>query len=325
MRVLRSVTQIAQKGLAYWGVSLLRNKRLDEIRAQRRALFDLLKESWTCRKSVAMSLAEGVVFSKDRPMQLHALLSSYFEKASNPMPLHVLYKPTSSRFQAAYAEVVAHFKDRGVNFIQEKSFRDDLGMLLESIKSDKIFFLVDDVIFADNVDMVDFASIDVEHFIPSLRLGKNLTQCYTVGCGQPLPEFLEGIIVGNDRLCWRWRDGKFDWGYPMSVDGHLFSTLEVTLIVKVSQFAAPNSFELALHGFSDCFMDRYGLCYVRSKIMNIPWNKVQTENSNDCGNVHQQHLLDKWEQGFQVDYRKLYSFVNESAHQEILLPLVRRE
>ncbi|NQT11066.1 MAG: hypothetical protein HQ573_07860, partial [Desulfobacteraceae bacterium] len=35
--------------------------------------------------------AECIVFSKDRALQLHALLCSYSEKVASPVPIHILY------------------------------------------------------------------------------------------------------------------------------------------------------------------------------------------------------------------------------------------
>ncbi len=38
---------------------------------------------------------QGIVFSKDRPTQLHALLVSYFRHAADAVPLHIIYKATT--------------------------------------------------------------------------------------------------------------------------------------------------------------------------------------------------------------------------------------
>jgi ubiquinone/menaquinone biosynthesis C-methylase UbiE len=71
-------------------------------------------------------------------------------------------------------------------------------------------------------------------------------------------------------------------------------------------------------------LDRYGLCYTKSRIINIPCNKVQIENSNTYGDIDQEFLLKKWEAGYQIDFRKFYGFVNQSAHQNVDFTLVPR-
>jgi len=47
----------------------------------------------------------GVVFSKDRALQLYTLLSTYFEHVENPAPLFVIYTASTDAHAKAYAEV----------------------------------------------------------------------------------------------------------------------------------------------------------------------------------------------------------------------------
>lgn len=95
-------------------------------------------------------------------------------------------------------------------------------------------------------------------------------------------------------------------------------------MAKLSRFIAPNSFEAALLAFGECFADRYGACYPRSKIVNIPWNRVQHEHANRAGDVSERYLLEKWQEGWEIDCGKLFGIVNEGVHQEVPLALRRR-
>jgi hypothetical protein len=56
--------------------------------------------------------AECIVFSKDRALQLHALLSSYLEKVVSSVPLHILYHTSTPSHQRAYEEVIAIFLNK---------------------------------------------------------------------------------------------------------------------------------------------------------------------------------------------------------------------
>jgi hypothetical protein len=269
--------------------------------------------------------AECIVFSKDRALQLHALLSSYYEKVTNPLPVHVLYHTTDIFHQKVYDEVIALFHGHQISFIKQNSkntFRKDLITLLESLQANKVLFLVDDLIFIEDVNLEDFVKFDPDKFVPSLRLGQNLTYCYTLQKQQPLPEFSN--ILENDKLFWKWKQGEYDWGYPLSVDGHLFSTQEITSIARLVSFNAPNTFEDGLQRFKRLFSIRAGVCYHKSKIVNIPCNKVQRENENICGNIHQDFLLEQWNKGLRLDYQRLYGVTNVSAHQEIAIELTQR-
>jgi hypothetical protein len=59
-------------------------------------------------------------------------------------------------------------------------------------------------------------------------------------------------------------------------------------------------------------------------LVNIPYNKVQTDNSNLHGDVHQDDMLVMWESGQAIDFRSYYGVMNESAHQEMPLRLKKR-
>ena len=67
------------------------------------------------------------------------------------------------------------------------------------------------------------------------------------------------------------------------------------------------------------------MTYKKSKIVNIPCNRVQNETKTLSGNTHPDELLAQWQKGYQIDFKKLYGMANESAHQEIALPLTPRE
>jgi hypothetical protein len=270
--------------------------------------------------------AEGIVFSRDRALQLHALLCSYSEKVVSPVPLHILYHTSTPAHQRAYEEVMKIFSDK-FSFIKQSSnnsFRDNLITLLDSVLAPKVFFLVDDVLFIENFDMGDFEKFDTDKIVPSLRMGLNLERSYTVQKEQPLPELISCAGSDEDKIFWKWDQGANDWFYPLSVDGHFFSTQEIIAMTKLIHFSAPNTYEDQLQKFRRFFLFRMGVGYKKSKIVNIPCNKVQKENKNIYGNIHQDFLLEQWLKGYQMDYRSLYGFSNTSAHQEIPFEFIKR-
>ena len=273
--------------------------------------------------------AECIIFSMDRAMQLHALLTSYFEKVTHPAPLHLLYRASSAAHLQGYKTVIALFRDRLASTTLQREtgdnpFRAQLLELLDGIKASRMFFLVDDIVFLEDTDLKDFTRFDTRRFVPSLRLGTQLTRCYTLDRAQPLPRFQKEMIADSDKHCWQWQTGLFDWRYPLSVDGHLFSTAEMRAMAGGTDFTSPNSFELGLQKFSDRFISRTGICYRKSRIVNIPCNRVQEDLENRHGGVHQDELMEMFNRGLQIDCRRLYGFVNNGAHQEIPLSFVQR-
>jgi hypothetical protein len=268
--------------------------------------------------------AEGIVFSRDRPLQLHALLASYAELVRDPPPLHVLYRPTSDAYRAAYEEVLGASPAPLGRVVLEARFRDDLLALLEAVEAPRTFFLVDDIVFVRPTDLGPLLRLDPARFVPSLRLAPHLRRSYTRDRDQPLPPFREGVLADPELRCWRWRDGELDWAYPLSVDGHLFSTGEVRWMAAHTAFVAPNSFEAGLQRFYRVFRRRLGACHRTSRLLNVPCTRVQQEIDNLHGNVDPAELLEVWRSRRRLDHRRLYGIENVSAHQEVELTFVPR-
>ncbi|KQC11605.1 MAG: hypothetical protein APR62_09515 [Smithella sp. SDB] len=292
-----------------------------------REAFAILYESQITKKEVSyLHPVEGIVFSKDRALQLHALLSSYLENVTSSAPLHVLYCVSTPLHQKAYDEIIEIFSGK-ISFARQSSdasFKNDLVILLESLHSRKVFFLVDDILVIEKFDIQDFASLDTDKTVPSLRMGLNLKKCYTVQKEQPLPELMPSPDINDNKISWKWDRGLYDWSYPLSVDGHFFSTQEITAITKLINFSAPNTYEDQLQKFRRFFVIRTGVGYKKSKIVNVPCNKVQKVNKNIHGSIHQDFLLERWLNGYQMDYRNIYGYLNTSAHEEIPFVFIQR-
>ena len=191
------------------------------------------KARWTKLKN--LSTVECIIFSKDRALQLHGLLSTFREKVFPVVPAHVLYMASSPSHQKAYDDVIDMFGKQNVRFIQQKnnrSFKHDLMEILFSLTCDMLFFLVDDILLTEPVDLNDVLKLDPDVFVPSLRMGQNLTHCYVLQRPQALPHFLDPPVSPSDKIVWQWEKGELDWGYPLSVDGHFFARREMTAMAR---------------------------------------------------------------------------------------------
>jgi len=264
-----------------------------------------------------------IIFSKDRAMQLDALLGSFFHFAKNPPALKIIYRASSNPFESAYDEVKTAYIANNVEFIKEQNFKADLTTALETINSSKVFFLVDDIIFKETVDFNYFEKIDPKKQILSLRLGKHLNFAYTLQKEQKLPD-LSPSKEFNQLLSWDWNLAEYDWAYPLSVDGNLFDTSEVKIMVNHLNYKAPNSFEEALQLMTPLYAQRRGLCFEKSVIVNNPCNKVQTENPNVHGAITIEELNNKWLEGYRIDFKTFQGIENKSAHQELPLKFIKR-
>ena len=251
-----------------------------------------------------------IIFSKDRAMQLHVLLSSYYEKVINPVKIYILYTYSSARHEKSYLDIQNIFDSKNIEFILETNFRRQLIKLLNNLGTKKMFFLVDDNIFIKNIDLKDFAKYNTKRSIPTLIKGIDATYCQTHDKYQDIPNFLNTILQDKDKKCWIWSEAKGspDWSYPLGVVGNLFSTKEITFLTKNTYFKAPNSYEGNMQFFNKYFSKKLGICYNETIVASIPINLVNTEVNNKTTNAYSpDYLLNMWEQGYQIDYKKLYN------------------
>jgi hypothetical protein len=286
--------------------------------------------------------ADCIIFSMDRALQLEGLLRSYYEYVCRPGAIHILYRTSSAAHQRAYEEVLALYRDRDLSAtrqVDRSTFRAQLLEVLASVRANKVFFLVDDDLFVERLDLADFASLDTRFYVPSLRMGENLSRSYTQQREQQLPVlspfFPTDRVVPSasvplvadhpePMLSWSWSEGELDWAYPVSVDGHLYTTQEIRVLAELTAFDSPNTFESNLQRYARLFMHRRGVCFQKSRLVNIPWNRVQSDIANIHGNVDAEKLLQFWNEGMRLDVGSFFGIRNVSAHQEFPLRLSRR-
>ncbi len=269
------------------------------------------------------SQIEGIVFSKDRPLQLHALLKSYLHHVESPAPLHVLYKATSPEMECAYRELFTDVSASPIAAHAESNFRDDVRQLLGTIRSERVFFLVDDILFIEPFDLDALCRWDWLRYIPTLRHGRGIDYCYTRSVPQKEPPFLTDAPPGF--IIWRWQDGEHEYAFPLSLDGHVFHREEIAIIAAHSDFVGPNTLETILQLYIDAFLCRQAVAYEKARLVNVPWNRVQAEWDSRHGTVSEAELLRAWQDGMEVDIHSFSGYKNRSTHEELPLKLIPRK
>lgn len=250
-----------------------------------------------------------IVFSKDRVMQLHAFLSSFFEKVDGSFPVTVLYTFSSSRHEKSYDDLSRMFGAK-VKFIKETSFRRQLIDLVSSVQERKIIFFCDDGVVVEDVSLESMTKYNPRVIMGSLLRGMDWTYCFAYAKDQALPGFKEGVIDDSRFLVWRWGEATEspDWSYPLSVGGHIFSKDELLLILKSIKFKAPNSLEGNMQAFKPLFLKRYGICFRKTQLGSVPVNIVNTEIVDNLitGEYSADELLEKWESGLRIKHEVYY-------------------
>jgi len=267
-----------------------------------------------------------LVFSKDRPLQLFTLLHTYFENVKNPAPVTVIYDASNQDYANAYFEVARCFLDKSISvtFVKEVgSFRRTLTRELDKLEVNALFFLVDDIIFIRPLDLSCVKELDPQTVILSLRHSPQLRRSYTSNASVVPPKFLNSP-VSPELMSFRWFEREYEWSDPWSVDGQVLSTAEVRVLTRISDFKAPNSYEVALKAFNDIAANRMGACFKESKILNLPINRVQNEIANLSGSISCAYLLEQWNLGMMIDTQMFADHTPISPHEEHVIQLKRR-
>ena len=259
-----------------------------------------------------------VVFSKDRAMQLDLFLRSFarFVVGADRHVVHVLHTGSNSDFQRGYEKLAASGLSPNIRLILETNFKVDLLRCIDPAIPHTVFF-VDDDVFTRSFDF-DGESMDVfrrddDILCYSLRLHPHLTFNYTQQREITPPAFLE-------HRTFRWKGLEGDYGYPMSLDGHLFRTGDILPLLEMLDYRNPNTLEAILARVPPnrpkMICDEYGA------IVNVPANRVQTVFANGHAGLGADGLNAQFLAGKMIDVDPFEGVRTISCHQELPLSLI---
>jgi len=228
-----------------------------------------------------MSKINSIIFSNDRPAQLNLLLESVLKNAVDIFDINVIINQSNDEFKKSYDNIISKEKFSRVNFTYKN---DDLKTQVLNIISEGkdyfSFFLDDNIIyrqinFEDIINQID-SDDDVACF--SLRLGKNVKKCYTLGGVENLMHDIQEV---GGFLKWDWTLHYLDFGYPLSTEGHVFRKKDILKLVKKSKFSNNEELEMSLFDFSEIFPRKKMVSYSESSLVGVPIARVQESLDNE--------------------------------------------
>ena len=138
---------------------------------------------------------EALVFSKDRPYQLHGLLTSLQRHATNLHRAVVIYHASTECTAEAYARLTRSFPDAAFIDDGPRGFRYTVEETLLALNSSHVVPMVDELVWTRSVDFAWYAAA-LEKLSPrgsvQLRLGENLSLFSTL-----LRKFGDRFIVSS--------------------------------------------------------------------------------------------------------------------------------
>lgn len=262
-------------------------------------------------------MINAIIFSKDRAPQLRLLIYSIQKNAPHAFKLNVIYKSSNEEFRSGYEKVKGEFSSL-CNFVEQTdNFKEDVLTLLNSDSEFSCFFTDDDIIYQpfDVESVKKSIKSDEDVFCFSLRLGTNVTFCYTMNTENVLKDY----AVFDDMIKWNWSVHYLDFGYPLSVDGHIFRTKDILKLTKKVSFTNPNLFEGNLQIF-DTFPKEKMVSFINNVLVNTPNNIVNSTHPNrhsaDFG-IGVKQLNDDYLSGKIIDLESMDFSNIVGCHQEI--------
>lgn len=262
-------------------------------------------------------MINAIIFSKDRASQLRLLIDSVQKNSPDTFKLNVIYTYSNNLFKEGYDIVKKEFSNV-CNFIEQTDdFKQDVLTLLDSEEEYSCFFTDDDIIYKsfDSSKIKQVMKDDEDIFCFSLRLGTNVTFCYTMDTENVLKNY-EDL---DDLIKWDWSVHYLDFGYPLSVDGHIFKTKDIFKLTRKVTFTNPNLFEGNLQVF-DTFPKSKMASFKESVLVNTPNNLVNSTHPNRHSLEHGktvQELNHSFLKGELIDLENMDFSNIKGCHQEI--------
>lgn len=284
----------------------------------------------------ATASTDLLIFSKDRPMQLYALLESVGRYVSGLNKVTVLYRTSSSKFDSGYQIVKNDFAH--VDYIQQapKPAKDFWPLTQKAIfdsPAPYIMFAVDDDMVVDEVDCDQCTQLLDAHdalYGFYLRLGSNICHSYAANKATPVPPLQQVATSKHGAIYyWQFKDQQGGWGYPNTVDMTIYRKRDVQKVFDLFngtiQPKHPNDFEGWWHGyFSPSVMPLYGLCFHTSKIINVPANVVSDWNNRHENSYSADELLRSFVAGYKIDIAPLHKFEGNAPHVAVNFSFIKR-
>lgn len=255
-----------------------------------------------------------VVFSKDRPAQLDALLHSLWRYVAGECRVSVVYRSTDSGYDEGYGIVRERFPTVRLSKQQAEgdfAFLTSLTMQV-GYNSPLTMFMVDDGLLRRTLTVNDSVMQRLLENRPhevciSTRLGKHITHCYMQNDQPTPPPTIENNCFDRTGL-------HGDWGYLHSLDGNIYRTDEAIQMVRAAKANSPNILAYRLNEQAKP-EHTHVLCYDIAPVIGIPHNRVQDVfKGNRYNGGRAMDLLTPFLNGSRILTTPFTDLVNNTTH-----------
>lgn len=266
-----------------------------------------------------------IIWSKDRPAQLHLLLDSIQKYMPNAFKTTVIYTYTSEAYKQGYDEIIVNktLQDEVARcmfgFKYESDFRTDT-MEVIGLSDRFVCFSTDDTVLTRPAEFKPEYMDRVATF--SLRLGFNtIEQDIHAGTQQPP---LNTYDDEGDTISWFFGDyhPHHNYGYPFGLDMHVYHKKDIYDLTRYMPFKNTNELETGLFHKKLCVSPRMR-SFKESVAVNVPVNSIS--GVTRAGEVHgspTEFLNSEYLSGKRISLDAVSNEKIVGCHQEIKLEWV---
>lgn len=245
----------------------------------------------------------ALVFSRRRPMQLHALLES-IERYAPYASVTVLAR-IDDGWREPYSVCARGFC---CDFLDERDFqRETLDWLAGH---ERVVFHSDDELWFRHPPP-GLLELDSSELLVTFRQGRNTDYCHPLQRGQWVPEAFP----------WRWRQADLDFAYPLSLNATVYHSRDLLPLLDFS-FTNPTTLEAQLAANAARLTVEWMTAPEHSCTVSLPHNVTSESSGNPRGrnpDWQPDALRIAYLDGWRIDLGRLdYTLVN-AAHVEIPL------
>ena len=258
-----------------------------------------------------------LVFSKDRAMQLDALVRSTATYAPYDS-MTSLVTWTNERHALSYE--IADQEGACPNMWRDTVWGFEKFVRSFVAKHERVVFHTDDDVFFRRASIFDVCySVPPNEWPPSsFRLGKNTTHCHPLDCEQEPPAHFP----------WRWREAQGDFGYPLCLNGTVYRSADLLPLLDGWHFANPTELEAGLAYQAELFQPEWMTAPLHSCCVSLPHNRVSSSSGCRTGSNpdwQPDRLCEMFLYGWRIDLDRMDFTHIVGAHQEVPLAFTRRQ
>lgn len=272
-----------------------------------------------------------IIFSFNRALQLDTLVDTLMKNWKEPIfNVDILYNSSNEKFQQGYNQLInkysnyniikfhkeSHIPDRwnlyelsnirnlvrifkyGNKIKPKSNFRSLCVKIMEQNTAKHIMFMTDDAMFIRKVEIGKdiFNWIDKE---PKKRQ-------FSLRCGVNMNEYnANKIKLQKNVLHWNFYEcnKNSNWGYPFSVDAHIYSKEIIISLFKKYIFSNPNTLEGVINTqvYRKKLLEE-GKSSNKTYLLSYPINMVQTVAANESLGIDCKMLNNLYLDGYTLRY-----------------------